>query len=41
MSKSKTDSPQDGAMPEQDKAQEHITKAESFCQAAELVQPKD
>jgi len=36
MSKSKTDSPQDGAMPDQDKAQEHITKAESFCQAAEF-----
>ena len=31
-----TDSPQDGAGPDQDKAQEHITKAESFCQAAEF-----
>ena len=36
MSKSNTDSPQDGAMPDQDKAQEHITKAESFCLAAEF-----
>ena len=36
MSKSKTDSPQDGAMPDRAKAREHITKAESFCQTAEF-----
>ena len=35
MSQSETKS-QDGPRPEQDKAQEHITKAESSCQAAEF-----
>ena len=35
MSQSETKS-QDGARPDKDKAQEHITKAESFCHAAEF-----